>query len=834
MSSTFACRRLAAGVLAIAWIATPAMALAADKPAAAASGGLDEIVVTATRREERLQDVPISISAYSQEKLDAQSLRTIDDLSRLSPGVTFARNGFSSTGNYNDEGSDINIRGVDSAAGTSTTGIYIDDTPIQTRHVGFGSINAFPQLFDLDRVEVLRGPQGTLFGAGAEGGAVRFIAPEPNLTGSSGYYRAEVGSTRGGDPSYEGGAAAGGALVDGVLGFRVSASYRRDGGWVDRVGYNAPADNSLPSCPATGCPTRYKAVNWQETATFRAALKWKVTDTLTVSPSIYYQHLQLNDTSAYWPDLSRPDSDVYRSGNRNANVSTDPFWIAAVKLDWDLGSAQLTSNTAYYRRDQHGVSDYSQYLRATYAYFAWLPNTYPPPGTSGIAQFRDVQRNYYEEIRLASTDKASRLSWTAGVFFSHLSENVPEFIIDPTLANEISTFTGGAVQFCATFPCPTGLIDNLPEQRFTDKQVAVFGEIAWKFTDTLKATLGLRYSKLDYTLSTFQNGAFVGATIDTSGQVGGPYTKATTGSDKPVTPKLVLAWQPDRDNLYYASASKGFRPGTINFDVGNLCQFDLNNLGLTTNPATATSDSLWSYELGGKNTFLDRRLQVNTSVFYIDWKNIQQNVYLPTCGEQFAANLGQATIQGGDISISLRPIEALTIDFAAAYTDAKLTKTACAGALTLSGTVCTGTPSGVPAAPVVTKGDRLVGAPWTFTAAAEYHFGEWQGRRPYVRIDYVHTSAQTSNLTIQNPLNAVHDPTLPGLPITNNIALRGGLRFSGLDVSLYVLNLTDAHPISFRARDLYPDITPVSVNDHLYFERGVRPRQIGVTATYRY
>ena len=114
--------------------------------------------------------------AFSQEKMDAQGLKNIDDLARLSPGVNFQRNGMSSAGNYNDEGSDINIRGVDSTAGTSTTGIYIDDTPIQARHIGFGSINAFPALFDLDRVEVLRGPQGTLFGAGAEGGVVRFIS----------------------------------------------------------------------------------------------------------------------------------------------------------------------------------------------------------------------------------------------------------------------------------------------------------------------------------------------------------------------------------------------------------------------------------------------------------------------------------------------------------------------------------------------------------------------------------------------------------------------------------------------------------------------------------
>jgi outer membrane receptor protein involved in Fe transport len=151
---------------------------AAAEGDASNNAALEEVVVTATRRSERLEDVPISVTAFSQEKLDAEGLHSIDDLTRLSPGVAFQRNGMSSSGNYNDEGSDINIRGVDSTAGTSTTGIYIDDTPIQTRHIGFGSINAFPALFDLDRVEVLRGPQGTLFGAGAEGGVVRFITPE--------------------------------------------------------------------------------------------------------------------------------------------------------------------------------------------------------------------------------------------------------------------------------------------------------------------------------------------------------------------------------------------------------------------------------------------------------------------------------------------------------------------------------------------------------------------------------------------------------------------------------------------------------------------------------
>src|SRR3984893_9587763 len=260
----------------------PFMSMAATaEPETASSGGLEEIVVTATRRSERLQDVPISVMAFSQEKLDSQGLKSIDDLSRLSPGLNFQRNGMSSAGNYNDEGSDINIRGVDSTAGTSTTGIYIDDSPIQTRHIGFGSINAFPVLFDLDRVEVLRGPQGTLFGAGAEGGVVRFIAPEANLSKQTGYAGVDVATTDGGDPSYEGGAAFGAPIIDGVLAFRASVSYRRDGGWVDRVGYTlSPNDTVALPVPGYNGNTIQANANFWETTTARLAVKWKVSDTL--------------------------------------------------------------------------------------------------------------------------------------------------------------------------------------------------------------------------------------------------------------------------------------------------------------------------------------------------------------------------------------------------------------------------------------------------------------------------------------------------------------------------------------------------------------------------
>jgi iron complex outermembrane receptor protein len=821
----------------------PAISMAAaGDTETAPSGALEEVVVTATRRSERLQDVPISVSAFSQEKLDAQGLKNIDDLSRLSPGLNFQRNGMSSAGNYNDEGSDINIRGVDSTAGTSTTGIYIDDTPMQTRHIGFGSINAFPALFDLDRVEVLRGPQGTLFGAGAEGGVVRFIAPEPDLTKSRAYARADVATTDRGAPSYEGGAAFGAPIIDDVLAFRASVSFRRDGGWVDRVGYtllpNAAAQ--LPT-PVYNGNTIESHANWQETTTARLAVKWKVSDALEITPSIYYQRLAINDTSAYWIALTDPGKDVFRNGNAGTNPSADPFTLSAIKLKWDLGFASLYSNTAFYDRNQKATSDYTQYLRATWSSIPsfipsgvpayQLPNTFAAPGDHGYALFQDDQRNFYQEVRLASSDTNARIIWSAGLFYSHLSENVPESIIDPTLDSEVIAHTGGFDSVCFTGQlCPGGLIYNGPIDKVVDKQIAVFGEVAFRITDTFKATAGLRVSKLDFTGSVNETGPFLGTTIVTQ----------SSASEKPVTPKVVLSWQPDRDDMVYVSASKGFRPGGPNVGVGSICAGNLTSLGLSAVPPQFSSDSLWSYEIGSKTTFLDHTLQINASLFYIDWRNIQQNVYLPACGEQFTANLGKAKSEGGDVEVLYKPIEALTFDLTAAYTDARLTKTSCAGALMYNGTACTA-PGATPVSPIATSGDALLGAPWSFTASSEYHFPEWAGHTPYARLDFQHSTAQKSLLPGQDSNNALFDTTTPGLPVLNNLSARAGLRFNGFDISAYADNLTNAQPLMFASRDIAPySLGPGTggavgpTTDNLYFGRGVRPRTIGVTATYRY
>ena len=809
---------------------TPGTAHAATAAAAAASAtdtGLEEVVVTATRREERLQDVAISVTSFSPEKMDAQGVRNIDDLSRLAPGLTFQRTGVASSGNYNDESSDISIRGIDSGAGASTTALYVDDTPIQGHHIPFGAYNAFPQLFDLDRVEVLRGPQGTLFGAGAEGGAVRFLTPQPDLKQYSEYARSELATTKEGAPSYEIGGAVGGPIVEDVVGFRASASYRRDGGWVDRVAYTRPNPADPLSLPVFAGTTQGDS-NSQETVTARAALKWQVNQAVSVSPSIYYQRLQMADTSGYWIPLSDPAGGIYRNGNFLKNTSTDPFWLAAVKLDWDLGSAKLVSNTSYFSRKQESVSDLTQLTTALYAFFGLLPpNVYSPPGTSSASPFSDTQKNFYQEVRLASSDAKARVTWTVGAYYAHTDENVYQIEVDPTLDQRVLDFAG--FHLCSPAPCAGDIVYNAPVDRVVEKQLAVFGEVGFKISDTLKATLGLRYSRLDSA-----------STIITAAGTGSPdfITSYSTVSDNPVTPKVALAWQPDRDNLYYVSAAKGFRQGGANGDLPSTCASDLALVGLPVPPHTNvvaappyTSDSLWSYEIGAKNTLFDRRLQINSSVFFVNWKDIQQGVYLPNCAATFVANAGAARSKGGEVEMIIHPVHALSLGMTLAYVDASYTRGSCVGDLTFNGTGCTGPGLTTPASPVVSSGDHLVGAPWTVILSAEYAANLLMlgGRSGYVRMDYQSTSAQTDLLPTQNANNAVHDTTIPGLPQTKNLNLRFGTRFGGLDLSLFANNLTNEHPLLYESRDVTSDSL-----DNLYFGHSVRPRMIGLTATYRH
>jgi len=759
----------------------------AKKPNEEPSKEIQQVTITAQRRATLLQDTPISVQAISAQQLDNEGIRSIDDLTRVMPGVTFTRSATSATGNYNDEDSEFTVRGIYSSAGASTTGVYIDDTPIQTRHLSFGSVAPFPALFDLDRVEMLRGPQGTLFGAGSEGGAIRFIQPEPSLNDDSLYVHTEVASTKNGAPSYEAGAAAGIPLVTDVVGLRLSVSDRRDGGYVDRVSVD-PVTNAVIGTTETNA-------NWEDTFTMRAALKIATSKDTSVIASVYHQELKLNDTSAYWEGISDPANGQFLNGNAQPDTSHDPFTLWTVKVNSDFGWSKLTSSTSYFTRDQSGFSDYTQFMGTVY-----LDNPYPSgpnsAGGVGSAYFTDTQRNVIEELKLQSTDPKAKLNWVAGLFLSRQDENSNELITDPGVMNAlgIPTFPGLA---------PGVMLYQNPF-RAIDKQVALFGQTDLSLTDTVKLTTGLRVANIRSTGEEYFSGPMVGPT---------PSSITSTLSETPVTPKFGLSWQPDAEDMYYVSAAKGYRVGGINPNLGVVCAADLQNLGLSSAPETYKSDSLWSYEVGSKNSYLNRSLQIDSSAFYVDWKNIQQSVYLPDCGDNFAANLGSAISKGADTSIRYKPVASLLLTLDAAYTNARYTQTVIAGS--------NGTGS-----PIVTKGDFLTTTPWNFTLAADYKVPGYDDMKPYLHADYQFNTRQQGQTPGQDPNNGGYDPNAIDAPETKIMAVRVGARWNGWDGSLFINNLFNSEPEIVHQHD--------TTASPLYFDRSWRPRTIGLTVNYRY
>src|SRR5579871_823579 len=317
--------------------AVPAAAQATPNqatPNQAAQGGIEEVVVTATRRAENITKVPLSISAFTAQDIQQLDAKSIADLVGYTPGI-----------NFDPVSKDISIRGVNSTAGDATTGIYIDDTPIQLRALGFGSDNTLPAVFDLERVEVLRGPQGTLFGAGSEGGTVRYITPAPSLTDYSGFAKAEIADTWYGAPSYELGAAMGGPIEDDVLGFRASAWGRYDGGWIDKVDY------------LTG-QTLQSDTNYVNTFVSRVAMLWQAASNITVTPSVFYQYRDQNNIDQYWVGLSNPGDGVYKTATPENMGDRDSFVLPALKVVWDMKDSELISDTSYFNRHEL-VHDYS-------------------------------------------------------------------------------------------------------------------------------------------------------------------------------------------------------------------------------------------------------------------------------------------------------------------------------------------------------------------------------------------------------------------------------------------------------------------------------------------
>jgi iron complex outermembrane recepter protein len=777
------------------------------------AGPLQEIIVTATRHEESLSKVPISVTALTQEAMDIRGIKDFLDVARFTPGVDVDNSG---TNN-------ISIRGIASTGGAGTTGIYLDDTPIQMRALAFNPDEALPKSFDMDRVEVLRGPQGTLFGAGSEGGTVRYITTQPSLTKDSIYSREEVSYTQGGEPSYEAGIAAGGPLVDGTLGGRISVWYRRDGGYIDRID------------PVT-LATDEKNANYDQTMLIRVAAVWAPNDQLKVTPSFFYQDRYRNDVESYWPLYSNPGSDRYVSADPTQRSAPDRFALPALKIEGDFGAVKFISNSSFYHRKEETGYDGTLYNLGFYqsevfTSSSFLPGLYPlvdasgvhlPPGATNYrspASVDNGQDNITQEFRLQSTDPNSPFIWTTGIFAEADRQSYLEQIHDPQL-NQLSLAAtglpyqdffvdpnGNPVLYDPRFPNDSYFLQTYSE----DKQVAWFGEGTYSFFDQLKATVGLRYSKTEFSFHTLTGGPQLYLQ---------PQSNSGDKKENSFTPKFSLAYQVDPHNLYYFTYAKGFRPGGANNPVpAAACATDFQNFGIASSPATYNSDTVSSFEVGAKNN-LDNRVKIASSIYYIRWNNIQQTVVPPICQISFITNLGTAVAKGADIQAEVAFTDSFTMELSAGYTDARYTQDSRL--------------SPVETSPIVSSGDAIEGQsaqpapPVTVSIGLEYRFS-LLAHDSFIRVDDEYQGRPKWASATQDPTTLQYDSANYTLSSTNFSSARAGMTFGGWQVAAFCDNLTDSHTVT----NYNWTIDPGDGTSRLERQFTFRPRTIGLTFTYR-
>jgi outer membrane receptor protein involved in Fe transport len=753
---------------------------AAAQPAAEIGPQLDEVVVTATKTAQLLEDVPISISAYQQERMDRLGIRTVQDITTLTPGVQIE------AVRERASGANISIRGVSSRIGAGTTGIYIDDAPIQVRIIGYDATNVYPLVFDLERVEVLRGPQGTLYGAGSMGGNVRFITPKPSLTRTQAYGRAEAATTHGGAMSYEAGAALGMPIIDGKLALRVSGWARREGGWVDRV------------APSTGAMVD-KNADYSDAAVFRAALAFAPTDALTITPSVFYQTQRVNDASAYWSNLSSRDDRVYRSGYPLRQDYEDHFVLPNLQVEYDFGPVRMTSSTSYFRRKAENEWDYSTVVPAVLSAGAvqTLPNY------RAVSYFEDEQENLTQELRFQNTDPDARLTWVAGLYFGDMQQRNLQSLDAVNYGALLAAFGLPPSALPPLAQGPYGASTLLIFNKTVDRQYAAFGEANFKLTDKLTVTAGLRIARTELKFANGQAGPFNGPVT------GGVARQKAT----PVTPKVSLQYDVDEDNMVYASAAKGYRIGGGNAALPrDLCRTEMDRIGITEAPQTYDSDTLWSYEVGAKNRLMGGRLQINSSAFLIDWKEIQQQVFL-RCAFQYVENVGGARSKGFDVQARFKATDDLTLGASVGYVDAKYTSDAFPN-------------DNIALQPLVGDGDSLGVQPWTLVLTADYDRPLGDDRSIYANATLAHLSRDKDRTPFLDPRTISYDPTRLNAEASTVVNVRLGYRIGSIDMSAFAKNLLNANDRLTRNHD--------QLRTTIFKETSLRPRVVGVTATYRY
>ena len=690
-----------------------------------------EILVTATRRAERLRDVPLSITAFSQEKLSAEGIVGYEELARQTPGIVLNK----PSANFNN----FTARGIATngygAGLQSSVAIYLDELPIST--VGNSTV-LDTNLYDVERVEFLRGPQGTLFGAGSLSGALRILSKSPDTTKFDASALVDLGLTGSGSVRQRYNGMINLPLVDDTLALRVVGFYRHEDGYVDNLDTGIKDSNSLKNYGG------------------RAILLFKPTDRLSLRLLASYENSDPKDSGLVNPALGRNKRQSFRP-----DIFSGEMQSYNATIDYQFDGARLTSSSTYSHYTGHFDVDISGAVGRAFPY---------------LIEAGGPQKTFVQETRLAS-DPGGRFDWVIGGFYLDRSFELTQLYRTTAAFLAARGITGGRG--------PENDLVGASYFRTKSHELAGFGEVTYRFDDNFWATGGIRYGRTDQQIRTLPGN--LTSTFLTQALFGIPGPLGYATLPEGLQPKIKgsrpsykgsLSWRINNDVTTYASVSTGYRAPVRNSAAGRPSVVDPSDLII---PDGADSDKLINYELGMKGRFFDGRLSANIAAYYIDWKDIQVQANRVSDTIQFATNVGGARSRGVEFEIVAMPVHNLSFGINGSIGGTKITELTAQEAA-ISGAV---------------KGGRLSAPDFQGSAFLQVGFDLSADTSGYFNATLQHVGSFPNNFPNVPGRPGVVAPTFGFTDSYENINLSLGLKRGDLSAILYVENVLDSDPITY-------------------------------------
>lgn len=630
--------------------ATPVQAQAQDDPG--------DIVVTAQKRSETIQHVPISLQALGETTLKQHQVQAFADYAKQLPGVSYQ--------SFGPGQSQLFFRGITSGGdglpfgALPTSGVYLNEIPVTT----IGAMLDV-HIYDVARIEALSGPQGTLFGASSLSGTLRIITNKPDPARFSAGFDLTAGAYRKG---------AAGGTVEGFVNvplarnvaLRVVGWYQHDGGYIDNTPktriYQRPHTGddgaTIVNSPYTATNAAFVKDNFNDVDTYggRLALGIDLDDGWTITPEVMGQHQHANGSFLYDPRAG--DLEVHDFAPEH---NTDAWYQAALTVQGKVGNWDVLYSGGYMHRKIVTAADYS--------YYTVVYDATPDANYFKTAAGQDIDPTQWytatqtmtkqtHEFRVTSPGSMP-FRLTAGLFMQRQSNQaLLDYYAPGVSQNAYAGWWDGTTVYGDTI--------FLTNTKIVDRDYAMFGQMSYDITSSLTLTAGLRGFLSNNTLSGFSGYSFDATGVGCTVPLANPAScsnldkKALSAGE---THKVNLTWQIDRDRMIYATYSTGFRPG------GNNRRAGVN---------AYAPDTLDNVELGWKTSWFDRRLTVNGAIYYEQWKNLQYGLAVEGSGSlSNIYNAGNARVYGIELDATLRPVRGLTISATGAYNDAALSTNFC-------------------------------------------------------------------------------------------------------------------------------------------------------------